>query len=151
MEFCQRAGSRATTVSEIVARRDEAVYRAIDEGIQRVNRRAAARPHHIQKWAIVHKDFSIAGGELGRGSLLVLSAWGCGGGRGRAWGCLVGASPAVPPVKEGVKPSCISVHKPQQSGAAPAGLGVGSAVARWGVCATGRVGTASSRKHPPAH
>ncbi|XP_039072738.1 long-chain-fatty-acid--CoA ligase ACSBG1 [Hyaena hyaena] len=65
VEFCQRAGSRATTVSEIMARRDEAVYRAIDEGIQRVNMRAAARPHHIQKWAIVHKDFSIAGGELG--------------------------------------------------------------------------------------
>ncbi|KAF0876262.1 ACBG1 ligase, partial [Crocuta crocuta] len=65
VEFCQRAGSRATTVSEIVARRDEAVYRAIDEGIQRVNMRAAARPHHIQKWAVVHKDFSIEGGELG--------------------------------------------------------------------------------------
>lgn len=70
MEFCRRVGSSATTVSEIVGRRDEAVYRAIEEGIQRVNRKAAARPYHIQKWAILQKDFSVAGGELGRGSLV---------------------------------------------------------------------------------
>ncbi|XP_029806058.1 long-chain-fatty-acid--CoA ligase ACSBG1 isoform X2 [Suricata suricatta] len=65
VEFCQRVGSTATTVSEIVGRRDEAVYRAIEEGVQRVNMKAAARPYHIQKWAVLHRDFSIAGGELG--------------------------------------------------------------------------------------
>ncbi|XP_054444306.1 long-chain-fatty-acid--CoA ligase ACSBG1 [Pteronotus mesoamericanus] len=65
VEFCQRVGSSATTVSEIVGGRDEAVYQAIKEGIQRVNRRAAARPYHIQKWAILERDFSISGGELG--------------------------------------------------------------------------------------
>ncbi|XP_036295370.2 long-chain-fatty-acid--CoA ligase ACSBG1, partial [Pipistrellus kuhlii] len=63
--FCQRVGSRAARVSDIVGGRDEAVYRAIEEGIRRVNGRAAARPYHVQKWAILERDFSIAGGELG--------------------------------------------------------------------------------------
>ncbi|XP_031199961.1 long-chain-fatty-acid--CoA ligase ACSBG1 isoform X2 [Mastomys coucha] len=65
VEFCQRVGSKASTVSEIVGQRDEAVYQAIHEGIQRVNAKAAARPYHIQKWAILERDFSISGGELG--------------------------------------------------------------------------------------
>uniref|UniRef100_A0A8D1TM07 Long-chain-fatty-acid--CoA ligase ACSBG1 n=1 Tax=Sus scrofa TaxID=9823 RepID=A0A8D1TM07_PIG len=65
VEFCQRVGSKATTVSEVVGKKDEAVYQAIEEGIQRVNMHAAARPYHIQKWAILEKDFSISGGELG--------------------------------------------------------------------------------------
>ncbi|XP_019659105.1 long-chain-fatty-acid--CoA ligase ACSBG1 isoform X2 [Ailuropoda melanoleuca] len=63
--FCQRVGSKATTVSEIVGTKDEAVYQAIEQGIQRVNRDAAARPYHIQKWAVLQRDFSISGGELG--------------------------------------------------------------------------------------
>ncbi|KAM7048406.1 long-chain-fatty-acid--CoA ligase ACSBG1 isoform 3-T5 [Molossus nigricans] len=65
VEFCRRVGSRASTVSEIVGGKDESVYQAIEEGIQRVNRDAAARPYHIQKWAILERDFSISGGELG--------------------------------------------------------------------------------------
>nr|KAF6399079.1 acyl-CoA synthetase bubblegum family member 1 [Molossus molossus] len=65
VEFCRRVGSRASTVSEIVGGKDESVYQAIEEGIQRVNRNAAARPYHIQKWAILERDFSISGGELG--------------------------------------------------------------------------------------
>ncbi|KAK2495368.1 hypothetical protein MC885_016616 [Smutsia gigantea] len=64
VEFCQSVGSTATTVSEAVGK-DEAVYQAIEEGIQRVNMNAAARPYRIQKWAILGKDFSIPGGELG--------------------------------------------------------------------------------------
>lgn len=64
VEFCQSVGSTATTVSEVVGK-DVAVYRAIEEGIQRVNRNAAARPYRIQKWALLGKDFSIPGGELG--------------------------------------------------------------------------------------
>lgn len=64
--FCQRVGSKATTVSEIVGTKDEAVYQAIEQGIQRVNRNAAARPYCIQKWAILQRDFSLSGGELGR-------------------------------------------------------------------------------------
>eukprot|EP00069_Balaena_mysticetus_P021111 bmy_13472T0 len=64
VEFCQRVGSKATTVSEVVGKKDEAVYQAIEEGIQRVNMNAAARPYHIQKWAVLERDFSILGGEL---------------------------------------------------------------------------------------
>ncbi|XP_007470102.1 PREDICTED: long-chain-fatty-acid--CoA ligase ACSBG1 isoform X2 [Lipotes vexillifer] len=65
VEFCQRVGSKATTVSEVVGKKGEAVYQAIKEGIQRVNMNAAARPYHIQKWAVLERDFSISGGELG--------------------------------------------------------------------------------------
>lgn len=70
--FCQRVGSKATTVSEIVDTKDEAVYRAIEQGIQRVNSKAAARPYCIQKWAILQRDFSISGGELGRALFFLL-------------------------------------------------------------------------------
>lgn len=81
-------GSRATTVSEIVGK-DEAVYQAIEEGIRRVNMNAAARPYHIQKWAILERDFSISGGELGR----FFSFHRCNGcvGRQRPRQCLGGA------------------------------------------------------------
>ncbi|XP_075391392.1 long-chain-fatty-acid--CoA ligase ACSBG1 isoform X2 [Tenrec ecaudatus] len=65
VEFCQRVGSRATTVSEIVGKKDEAVYQAIEAGIQRINQKAPARPYHVQKWAILERDFSISGGEFG--------------------------------------------------------------------------------------
>ncbi|XP_049639707.1 long-chain-fatty-acid--CoA ligase ACSBG1 [Suncus etruscus] len=65
IEFCQQVGSQATTVSEIVSTKDSAVYQAIEEGIRRVNAKAAARPYHVQKWAILHRDFSISGEELG--------------------------------------------------------------------------------------
>uniref|UniRef100_A0A8C9UF58 AMP-dependent synthetase/ligase domain-containing protein n=1 Tax=Serinus canaria TaxID=9135 RepID=A0A8C9UF58_SERCA len=64
-DFCQRSGSKATKVSEIVATRDEAIYRAIQEGIDRVNSTATNRVHCIQKWIVLPRDFSISGGELG--------------------------------------------------------------------------------------
>ena len=99
MEFCQRVGSKATTVSEIVGTKDEAVYQAIEQGIQRVNKNAAARPYHIQKWAILQKDFSISGGELGRGLFSCLfvfmipgAAWEVGG-LGRALEVPAGKQP----------------------------------------------------------
>ncbi|XP_077174470.1 long-chain-fatty-acid--CoA ligase ACSBG1 isoform X2 [Paroedura picta] len=63
--FCEKVGSRATKASEIVKERDAAVYRAIQEGIDRVNERAVANVQRIQKWAVLEKDFSIAGGEFG--------------------------------------------------------------------------------------
>ncbi|XP_075753729.1 long-chain-fatty-acid--CoA ligase ACSBG1 isoform X3 [Pelodiscus sinensis] len=64
-EFCQKIGSKATKVSEIVATRDKAVYQAIQEGINRVNMKSTASVQHIQKWTVLEKDFSIAGGEFG--------------------------------------------------------------------------------------
>ncbi|XP_044516222.1 long-chain-fatty-acid--CoA ligase ACSBG1 [Gracilinanus agilis] len=65
LEFCQKVGSKATKVSEIVGRKDEAIYQAIEEGIQRVNEKAAAQPYRIQKWTLLERDFSISGGEFG--------------------------------------------------------------------------------------
>ena len=39
--------------------------RAIEEGIQRANGYATSRAQKVQKWAVVHRDFSLPGGELG--------------------------------------------------------------------------------------
>ncbi|XP_021133438.3 long-chain-fatty-acid--CoA ligase ACSBG1 isoform X4 [Anas platyrhynchos] len=64
-EFCQKSGSKATKVSEIVATRDQAIYQAIQEGINKVNMSATNRVHCIQKWIVLPRDFSISGGELG--------------------------------------------------------------------------------------
>ncbi|XP_071425048.1 long-chain-fatty-acid--CoA ligase ACSBG1 isoform X2 [Pithys albifrons albifrons] len=64
-DFCQKIGSKATRVSEIVATRDQAVFVAIQEGIDRVNSTATNRVHCIQKWRVLPRDFSISGGELG--------------------------------------------------------------------------------------
>uniref|UniRef100_A0A674K8W6 Long-chain-fatty-acid--CoA ligase ACSBG1 n=1 Tax=Terrapene triunguis TaxID=2587831 RepID=A0A674K8W6_9SAUR len=64
-EFCQKIGSKAMKVSEIVATRDQAVYQAIQEGIDRVNMKSTASVQHIQKWTVLERDFSISGGEFG--------------------------------------------------------------------------------------
>lgn len=66
VEFCRRAGSSATRVSEIAGGRDRAVNAAIQEGIDRVNKRATSNAQRIQKWTILGRDFSITGGELGK-------------------------------------------------------------------------------------
>ncbi|XP_010715640.1 long-chain-fatty-acid--CoA ligase ACSBG1 isoform X3 [Meleagris gallopavo] len=64
-DFCQKIGSKATTVSEIVATKDQVIYQAIQEGINKVNMNATNRVHCIQKWIVLPRDFSISGGELG--------------------------------------------------------------------------------------
>ncbi|XP_078533829.1 long-chain-fatty-acid--CoA ligase ACSBG2-like [Lissotriton helveticus] len=63
--FCQQLGSSATRVSEVVSSRDPAIYTAIQEGVDRVNRRATSNAQRVQKWSILGKDFSLFGGELG--------------------------------------------------------------------------------------
>ncbi|XP_030048664.1 long-chain-fatty-acid--CoA ligase ACSBG2 isoform X3 [Microcaecilia unicolor] len=65
VQFCRELGSRATRVSEVISSKDPAVYKAIQEGIERVNGRAESNAHRVQKWTILEKDFSIYGGELG--------------------------------------------------------------------------------------
>lgn len=118
IEFCQRVGSMATTASDIVGKRDPAVYRAIEEGIQRVNRNAAARPHHVQKWAVLQRDFSIAGGELGR----------CASGSGRTLPGAVGEG-ARPRGAWWVPPVGVSAGRGRGVGTWVWGRGVGVA---WG-------------------
>ncbi|XP_076977090.1 long-chain-fatty-acid--CoA ligase ACSBG2-like isoform X2 [Tamandua tetradactyla] len=63
--FCQKLGSQATTVTEIVRPQDPLVFAAIQKGIDAVNQEAISNAQKIQKWVILEKDFSIAGGELG--------------------------------------------------------------------------------------
>uniref|UniRef100_A0A672UZC5 Long-chain-fatty-acid--CoA ligase ACSBG2 n=1 Tax=Strigops habroptila TaxID=2489341 RepID=A0A672UZC5_STRHB len=65
IEYCQRLGSKATKVSEIIRSKDKAVYAAIQNGISAVNERATSNAQKIQKWTLLEKDFSLFGGELG--------------------------------------------------------------------------------------
>ncbi|XP_075064497.1 long-chain-fatty-acid--CoA ligase ACSBG1 [Mixophyes fleayi] len=65
IRFCQDADSKAKTVSEIVGHKDQAVYKAIQEGVDKVNSEAVSNAQRIQKWLILPKDFSISGGEMG--------------------------------------------------------------------------------------
>ena len=43
-----------------------AVAQFIQAGIDAANRKAVSRAQLIQKWTILPRDFSIAGGELGK-------------------------------------------------------------------------------------
>ncbi|NXH29959.1 ACBG2 ligase, partial [Myiagra hebetior] len=65
LEFCQKLGSKATTVSEIIRSKDKAVYAAIQKGISAVNEGAVSNAQKVQKWVLLEKDFSLFGGELG--------------------------------------------------------------------------------------
>ncbi|CAB1319530.1 unnamed protein product [Coregonus sp. 'balchen'] len=63
--FCQQHGVTATKASEIIASKEPAIYKAIQEGIERVNAKATSNAQRVQKWVILDRDFSISGGELG--------------------------------------------------------------------------------------
>ncbi|XP_035203967.1 long-chain-fatty-acid--CoA ligase ACSBG2 isoform X1 [Oxyura jamaicensis] len=65
IEYCQKLGSKATKVSEIISSKDKAIYAAIQKGISAVNERAVSNAQKVQKWVILEKDFSLFGGELG--------------------------------------------------------------------------------------
>uniref|UniRef100_A0A8C8EVD0 long-chain-fatty-acid--CoA ligase n=1 Tax=Oncorhynchus tshawytscha TaxID=74940 RepID=A0A8C8EVD0_ONCTS len=65
LAFCQQRGVMATKASEIIASEEPAIYKAIQEGIERVNAKANSNAQRVQKWVILDRDFSISGGELG--------------------------------------------------------------------------------------
>jgi len=65
LAYCQRLGVTATTVSEIIANKEPAVYKAIQEAMERVNARSTSNAQKVQKWLILDRDFSVSGGELG--------------------------------------------------------------------------------------
>uniref|UniRef100_A0A8C5HT89 long-chain-fatty-acid--CoA ligase n=1 Tax=Gouania willdenowi TaxID=441366 RepID=A0A8C5HT89_GOUWI len=65
LDFCRQNGIGATKVSEIVANKEEAVYKAIQEGMERANAKSTSNAQKVQKWVILDRDFSLLGGELG--------------------------------------------------------------------------------------
>ncbi|NXG38969.1 ACBG2 ligase, partial [Dromaius novaehollandiae] len=65
IEYCQKLGSKATKVSEIISSKDQAIYAAIQKGISAVNEKAVSNAQKVQKWVLLEKDFSLFGGELG--------------------------------------------------------------------------------------
>ncbi|NXF81545.1 ACBG2 ligase, partial [Sclerurus mexicanus] len=65
LEYCQKLGSKATKVSEIISSKDKAIYAAIQKGITAVNEGATSNAQKVQKWVLLEKDFSVSGGELG--------------------------------------------------------------------------------------
>ncbi|XP_053181864.1 long-chain-fatty-acid--CoA ligase ACSBG2-like [Scomber japonicus] len=65
LDFCRQHSVTATKVSEIIANKEPAIYKAIQEGMERVNARATSNAQKVQKWVILERDFSVGGGELG--------------------------------------------------------------------------------------
>ncbi|XP_039615484.1 long-chain-fatty-acid--CoA ligase ACSBG2-like [Polypterus senegalus] len=64
-EFCRLLGCNAHRVSDIAGQENHPVYKAIQEGIDRVNAKATSNAQKIQKWLLLERDFSVPGGELG--------------------------------------------------------------------------------------
>jgi len=61
------AGIDVSDVTELTsAGNGLAVTQYIQAGIDAANRKAISRAQMIQKWTILPRDFSIAGGELGK-------------------------------------------------------------------------------------
>ena len=52
-------------MSEVLANKEPAIYKAIQEGVERINAKATSNAMRVQKWVILERDFSIGGGELG--------------------------------------------------------------------------------------
>ncbi|XP_051551981.1 long-chain-fatty-acid--CoA ligase ACSBG2-like isoform X2 [Myxocyprinus asiaticus] len=65
VEFCRQHGVIASKVSEIINKKEPAIYKVIQEGMERVNAKATSNAQRVQKWTILSRDFSISGGELG--------------------------------------------------------------------------------------
>jgi long-chain-fatty-acid--CoA ligase ACSBG len=65
-EFFAAAGCTVSDISELTSSvPDENAIRAIQKGIDAANRKAVSRAQVIQKWTMLPRDFTIAGGELG--------------------------------------------------------------------------------------
>ena len=56
LKFCKSVGSEATTVSEILSTKDEKIMKAIQDGVDRANKKAVSRAQKVHK--------NIAGNEM---------------------------------------------------------------------------------------
>ncbi|XP_072243592.1 long-chain-fatty-acid--CoA ligase ACSBG2-like [Leuresthes tenuis] len=65
LDFCRQHAVMRTKVSEIIANKEPAIYKAIQEGIERVNSKSKSNAQRVGKWNILEQDFSVSGGELG--------------------------------------------------------------------------------------
>lgn len=65
IQWCKSLGSNATTVADVIDKKDAVVLKAIQDGIDKANEKSVSRASKVQKWSIIPNDFSIAGGELG--------------------------------------------------------------------------------------
>uniref|UniRef100_A0A3Q3J2S7 long-chain-fatty-acid--CoA ligase n=1 Tax=Monopterus albus TaxID=43700 RepID=A0A3Q3J2S7_MONAL len=65
LDFCKQHGVTATKVSEVIAIKEPTIYKAIQDGLERINTRAMSNAQKVQKWVILERDFSVSGGELG--------------------------------------------------------------------------------------
>lgn len=63
--WCQAQNHPATSLKEILETKPEAIYKAIQAGIDKANAKSVSRAQKIQKFTILPRDFSIPGGELG--------------------------------------------------------------------------------------
>lgn len=52
-------------VSDVLDDKDEAVKKAIHEGINKANKKSESNAKKIAKFTILATDFSVSGGELG--------------------------------------------------------------------------------------
>jgi long-chain-fatty-acid--CoA ligase ACSBG len=63
--WCKSVGSSAKTLSEILESPDVQVLKAIQQGIDEVNKKSTSRAQCIQKWSVLPQDFTVTNGELG--------------------------------------------------------------------------------------
>ena len=63
--WCRSVGSQASTVEDILEGPDYLVLKAVQAGIDLVNKTAVSNAQKIQKWMILPRDFSLPVGEMG--------------------------------------------------------------------------------------
>ena len=63
--WCRSVGSQASTVEDILEGPDYLVMKAVQAGIDLVNKTAVSNAQKIQKWMILPRDFSLPVGEMG--------------------------------------------------------------------------------------
>ena len=69
LSWCSDIGTGPNTIHDVLKGPDVKVIYAIQDGIDRYNKKAASNAQKVQKWTILPKDFTIPTGELGEFNL----------------------------------------------------------------------------------